>query len=80
MIAIDTNILVYARDPRDARKQAIAASLIASEGDFVLLWQVACEFIAASRKLPWHRLVVKEEAWRDVIALAKVWPLRNAFA
>lgn len=51
MNAVDTNILIYARDPRDVRKQATAEALILSMVDGVLLWQVACEYLAASRKL-----------------------------
>ena len=51
MNAVDTNVLLYARDPRDARKQATAAALVESLDDAVLLWQVACEYMAATRKL-----------------------------
>ena len=42
MDAVDTNVLLYAHDPRDAAKQATAASLLSSLTDGVLLWQVAC--------------------------------------
>jgi len=51
MTAVDTNVFLYAHDPRDSRKQAIALSLLGSLNDGVLLWQVACEFLAAGRKL-----------------------------
>ena len=51
MNAVDTNVLVYSRDPRDPRKQAAANALLTSLPDCVLLWQVACEYLAASRKL-----------------------------
>jgi predicted nucleic acid-binding protein len=51
MNAVDTNVLIYARDPRDAAKQRTAISLISAMPDGVLLWQVACEYVAASRKL-----------------------------
>ena len=51
MNAVDTNVLIYARDPRDSVKQATAMALLSSLTDGVLLWQVACEYIAASRKL-----------------------------
>lgn len=51
MTAIDTNILFYAHDRRDERKMRIAASVIESLDDGVLLWQVACEYLAVSRKL-----------------------------
>lgn len=51
MNAVDTNVLIYSRDPRDPRKQTAANNLLASLADGVLLWQVACEYLAASRKL-----------------------------
>ena len=51
MNAVDTNILIYARDPRDVQKQGTAETLLSSMIDGVLLWQVACEYLAASRKL-----------------------------
>lgn len=51
MNAVDTNVLIYSRDPRDPTKQATANGLLASLADGVLLWQVACEYLAASRKL-----------------------------
>ena len=51
MIALDTNVLLYACDRADSRRQQIAIDLVANSRDGVLLWQVACEFVAASRKL-----------------------------
>ena len=51
MNAVDTNVLIYAHDPRDPVKQAVARDLINDMEDGTLLWQVACEFLAASRKL-----------------------------
>ena len=51
MTALDTNVLIYACDKSDPRRQQIALELIATVTDGVLLWQVACEFVAASRKL-----------------------------
>ena len=51
MNAVDTNVLIYTHDPRDPAKQNKAVALVASLADGVLLWQVACEYIAASRKL-----------------------------
>jgi len=41
MIAIDTNVLIYACDQADPRRQKIALDLIANAQDGVLLWQVA---------------------------------------
>jgi predicted nucleic acid-binding protein len=51
MIALDTNVLIYACDKSETRRQQIALDLIADAKNGVLLWQVACEFVAASRKL-----------------------------
>ena len=51
MIAFDTNVLIYACDTRDSRRQAVALDLLEQTSEGAMLWQVACEFIAASRKL-----------------------------
>ena len=51
MIALDTNVLIYACDRSNPQRQQTAIQLVASSSDGVLLWQVACEFVAASRKL-----------------------------
>ena len=74
MNAVDTNVLIYAYDPRDAAKQNKAVNLIASLTDGVLLWQVACEYIAASRKLAAYGLS-QPQAWRHLQQLRGVWPL-----
>jgi len=50
MTAVDTNVLIYAHDPRDNRKQSTALSILSSLTDGALLWQVACGFVASSRK------------------------------
>jgi predicted nucleic acid-binding protein len=51
MNAIDTNVWLYRYDTRDPAKQAVAKQLIDQVRPLMLLWQVGCEFIAASRKL-----------------------------
>ena len=51
MNAIDINVLIYAHDPRDEIKRSKALNFVTSLDDGVLVWQVACEFLAASRKL-----------------------------
>jgi predicted nucleic acid-binding protein len=51
MIAIDTNVLIYACDRSDPNKQQRAMDLVANSDGAVLLWQVAWEFVAASGKL-----------------------------
>ena len=72
MNAVDTNVLFYARDDREPTKQAAAVSLIRSLTDGVLLWQVACEYLAASRKL--ERLGYSSaHAWQDIRDLQRVW-------
>ncbi len=72
MNAADTNVLLYVHDPRDLDKQATAAALLQSFTDGVLLWQVACEYIAASRKLePFG--YSRTQAWEDISDLRRVW-------
>ncbi|HJU54635.1 MAG TPA: PIN domain-containing protein [Pyrinomonadaceae bacterium] len=76
MNAVDTNVLIYARDPRDSVKQATATVLLSSLTDGVLLWQVACEYLAASRKLAPYGydlnqalddLADMREAWKTIL-------------
>lgn len=72
MNAVDTNVLIYAHDRRDPRKQALAVSLIQSQADGALLWQVACEYLSASRKLEAQGYSL-EQAWQDIRDLRSVW-------
>jgi predicted nucleic acid-binding protein len=72
MNAVDTNVLIYVHDDRDPAKQATADALVQSLTDVVLLWQVACEYIAASRKIVARGYSV-EMAWRDLRKLQTVW-------
>ncbi len=72
MNAVDTNVLIYAHDPRDPQKQSTATSLIQSLTDGVLLWQVACEYVAASRKLGPLGYDM-QAAWQDIADLQTVW-------
>lgn len=75
MNAVDTNILIYVHDSRDPAKQATADALVQSLTSAVLLWQVACEYIAASRKLVGSGYSV-EMAWQDIRRLQTVWELK----
>lgn len=53
MIAIDTNVLIYAFDINEPAKQEIAKNVIdvlGRAGEGVMLWQVACEFLACLRR------------------------------
>ncbi|HEX8501740.1 MAG TPA: PIN domain-containing protein [Pyrinomonadaceae bacterium] len=72
MNAVDTNVLIYVHDDRDPAKQATADALVRSLTSAVLLWQVACEYIAASRKLVGSGYSV-DLAWQDVRKLQTVW-------
>jgi predicted nucleic acid-binding protein len=74
MIAIDTNVLIYACDRSDAHRQQIALDLIAATADGVLLWQVACEFVAASRKLD-KNCFTSHDAWNRLGELMDVFRL-----
>ena len=72
MNAVDTNILLYIHDPRDPHKQTTAAALLQSLADGVLLWQLACEYLSASRKLePFG--YNRAQAWLDIHDLRRVW-------
>ena len=74
MTALDTNILLYACDRADAKRQQIALNLIAHSRDGVLLWQVACEFVAASRKLGAQGFTVSD-AWSRLADFLNLFPL-----
>ena len=74
MIAFDTNVLLYACDRADPRRQAIALDLIANSRDGVLLWQVACEFVAASRKLSPQGFSASD-AWNRLAEFLNLFPL-----
>ena len=81
MIGFDTNVLIYACDQSELRRQQTALDLIDVTTDGVMLWQVACEFIAACRKLAgqgftpvkaWHRLAEFLEVLPLVVPSAAV--------
>ena len=72
MNAVDTNVLIYAKDARYPQKQAQAISLIDNLQDVVLLWQVACEFMAASHKLASFGYN-RNEAWKEIQRLRLIW-------
>jgi predicted nucleic acid-binding protein len=74
MVALDTNILLYVFDARDPVRQSRASELLYSLTDGVLLWQVAVEFVAASRKLapPTHWPAT---AWKHLDDIRLLLPL-----
>lgn len=74
MTGIDTNVLIYACDKADPSKQQRALGVIASATDGVLLWQVACEFVAASRKLA-DQGFRASDAWDRLSEFMALFPL-----
>ena len=74
MIALDTNVLIYAYDGAEPKRQQTAVDLISTVQDAVLLWQVACEFIAASRKLNGQGFTTAD-AWNRLAELVGIFPL-----
>ena len=74
MNAVDTNVLVYVHDPRNPAKQAIAHALVSTLPDGILLWQVACEYLSASRKLSQFGFD-RTDALADLRSLMRSWRL-----
>ncbi len=74
MIALDTNVLIYACDRSSPERQKRAAELIDRATDGVLLWQVACEFVAASRKLA-SQGFTPLDAWNRLAEFQALFPL-----
>jgi predicted nucleic acid-binding protein len=74
MIAVDTNVLIYACDQADPGRQRVALDLITNAQDGVLLWQVACEFLSASRKLD-KQGFTPTVAWNRLGELRDLLPL-----
>lgn len=74
MNAVDTNVLVHAFDESSSAKRRVARELLASLADTVLLWQVACEFIAVSRKSLGHNPDLSP-AWARLAEFREVFPL-----
>ena len=74
MIALDTNVLIYACDKADLKRQQMALDLVSSAADGVLLWQVACEFVAASRKLRSQGFTTAD-AWNRLADCLALFPL-----
>lgn len=71
MIALDTNIWIYSHDTRYSEKQRQSQELIRSADPLVLLWQVGCEFIAASRKLEPFGFS-QEDAWTALVDMCEM--------
>jgi predicted nucleic acid-binding protein len=71
MNAIDTNIWIYRHDSRDPQKQFIADQLIMSVRPQILLWQIGCEVIAASRKLAVIGFT-EDQAWAALADMQRI--------
>lgn len=74
MNAVDTNVFLYACDRSDLRKNAIAKRLVRQTEGGVLLWQVAVEFVAASRRLE-YRGFTPTMAWARLRGFARSFRL-----
>jgi predicted nucleic acid-binding protein len=74
MTAFDTNVLIYSCDQADVRRQRRAFEILSSSEDGVLLWQVAAEFVAASRKLA-PQGFTPTQAWARLQEFMEVLPL-----
>lgn len=74
MIALDTNVFIYSCDNADPERQNKALLLISNSTDGVVLWQVACEFLAASRKLA-KQGFTPAAAWSRLAEFLTLFPL-----
>jgi len=74
MIAFDTNVLIYSCDFADPLRQRRAFDLLAAVPDGILLWQVAVEFVSASRKLA-PQGFTPAQAWARLHDFMDVLPL-----
>lgn len=77
MNAIDTNVLVYAHDPKDPTKQNRARQLIQTLPDALLLWQVVTEYLSVIHRMKNKGMAVDpRDAFVKVRELSQLWPLR----
>ncbi len=72
MNAVDTNVLIYVHDDRDPAKKFAARELVDSLQNGVLLWQVACEYLAATRKLAPQGYTL-DDGKQDIDDLRQFW-------
>jgi hypothetical protein len=82
MTGFDTSILIYGCNKADRKRQEGALDLPSSAGDGVVLWQVAAEFVAASRKLA-SQGFTPSDAWARLHEFMEVLhliaPSKNVF-
>jgi predicted nucleic acid-binding protein len=76
---VDTNILVYRVDPRDARKQRVAETLLregVADGSIRVAHQSILEFVAAcTRSLPGGALLAPDVARREAEELLSIFDI-----
>ena len=78
MIAIDTNVLVYAFDASEPLKQPQAQLLLAKlleRTDVLLPWQVACEFLNCLRKWERSGRIARAELEAYIANLLRMFPV-----
>ena len=79
MIAVDTNVLVYMVDAGDIAKRDTATGLVQKihgDGNGVLLWQVAVEFLAVLRKRTRDNRLTEAEALVYFNYICQLLPLK----
>lgn len=74
MTAFDTNVLIYSCDKTDPLRRERAIEVLIDTTDGVMLWQVACEFVAASRKLA-PQGFTSADAWNRLAEFIDLFPL-----
>ena len=74
MNALDTNVFAYACDIKSPLKRTQALDLLSNLDHGVLMWQVACEFISASRKTLVAGTEIAE-VWNRLSELRGYFPL-----
>lgn len=72
MNAVDTNVLIYVHDDRDPAKKFAARELVNSLPNGVLFWQVACEYLAAIRKLAPQGYTL-DDGKQDILDFRQFW-------
>jgi predicted nucleic acid-binding protein len=72
MNAVATNVLIYVHDDREPEKNVLARELIDRLEEGVLVWQVACEYVVAARKLA-PQGYTPQDARQDIDDLRHLW-------
>lgn len=78
MIAIDTNVLVYAIDRNEPTKQTQAQELLAvllDAGETVLIWQVLGEYLSCLRRFATTKRFPAKDIETEIHDLLQMFPL-----